>query len=148
MSKRSIEPDVTTTSKKKKPETNFPDKQLILKEVNANVKKYKKDSISKDPLLDVQWNSDGLLDRLQANNTITKAAILNILNQFGTQLSVQSENICRFDSPNDLTDTLLQVTQQLPWTLHANGHPDIANVTMIQAERKNHVVETRLNDFQ
>jgi hypothetical protein len=104
--------------------------------------------MSKDPVLDVEWNTAGLLDRFQANNTHTKTAIVNILNQFGTQLNIRSENIWRFDNPNDLTNALLQATSQLPWTLHVNGHPDIANVFMIQADRKNHFVDTRLNDFQ
>jgi hypothetical protein len=144
MSKRKNE-ETTTPSKKKKPESMFSEEDLILKEVNANVKKNKRDCMSKDPLLNVEWNPAGLLDRFQANNTHTRAAIVNILNQFGTQLNIhsdiQSENIWRFGTPQDLTNALLQVTTQLPWTEHVNGHPDMANVFMTLAEGKNHFID-------
>lgn len=146
MSKRENEDNVAQTSNKKKKEDqeNFTEKKLILKKVHANYRVNKTKCMGFDPLLCIEWDEKGLLDRYNANNAHTKEAIVNHLNQYGSQVE-GSSTLWKCADSNALSDGISQLIVKLPWTRRIDGHPDVLASFMIQAERKNKFIVTPLS---
>lgn len=128
------------------PELSFIDSELIVDHVNETYQKYRTECMEYDPLLCVEWNETGLLDRYgHTNSTQTKTSIVDRLNMLGTQVK-NSTTLWIFPTSNDVTAALHQLVVTLPWMRHRKGHPDVCRTFLIQADRKDSFITTQLHD--
>jgi hypothetical protein len=100
-----------------------------------------------NPLLCVEWNDSGLLDRYNSNNSHSKAAIENHFNTFGQQVP-NSTTLWGFTSSNELTTALSQLVVLLPWTRHIDRHEDVCGTFMIQTVKKKLVYRNSITFLQ